>query len=168
MDYSLLLGIQKGIRQLSTATDGTSFSSSGNFEQGAQAAALDGAETFYFGIIDFLQSWTATETVAMMIKKPVAPQPQSTVPPDDYSLQFIRHFDQKFVGSAHGLPTSGTAGAPATDMVFSSPANQPGQHGQAGFAYGVMSASVGSAVDAQSVQVQFARTDRNDGATDMV
>eukprot|EP01047_Picozoa_sp_COSAG01_P088941 COSAG01_NODE_21174_length_915_cov_0.816176_2_plen_136_part_00 len=61
MDYSLLLGVQKGIRQISTTTSGTSLGSSGpttaasHFEQYAQAAALDGAETFYFGIIDFLQ-----------------------------------------------------------------------------------------------------------------
>ena len=56
MDYSLLLGIQKGIRQTPTAPNRTSFGGAGsNFEQFAQAAALDGAETFYFGIIDFLQ-----------------------------------------------------------------------------------------------------------------
>ena len=62
MDYSLLLGIQKGLRKTedSSGSSGTGGGSAGSaagndFEQFAQAAALDGAETFYFGIIDFLQ-----------------------------------------------------------------------------------------------------------------
>ena len=36
----------------------------------------------------------------MMIKKMVAPQPQSTIPPTPYSEQFATFFQEKWVGDA--------------------------------------------------------------------
>lgn len=58
MDYSLLLGIQKGVQPVPARTFSNSaapVAAANKFQQFAPAAALDGAEIFYFGIIDFLQ-----------------------------------------------------------------------------------------------------------------
>lgn len=55
---------------------------------------------YYMGIIDFLQEWTPTKISAYMIKKMVAPQPQSTVPPRQYGEQFRNFFEHKWVGDA--------------------------------------------------------------------
>lgn len=55
---------------------------------------------YYIGIIDFLQEWTPTKISAYMIKKMVAPQPQSTVPPEPYGEQFRNFFEHKWVGDA--------------------------------------------------------------------
>lgn len=55
---------------------------------------------YYIGIIDFLQEWTPTKISAYMIKKMVAPQPQSTIPPGPYAEQFRNFFEHKWVGDA--------------------------------------------------------------------
>lgn len=59
MDYSLLLGVQKGLRATQQAGANGHPAEAGNsatdFAQYAEAAKVDGAETFYVGIIDFLQ-----------------------------------------------------------------------------------------------------------------
>ena len=55
---------------------------------------------YYIGIIDFLQEWTPTKISAYMIKKMVAPQPQSTIPPGPYGEQFRNFFEHKWVGDA--------------------------------------------------------------------
>ena len=50
------------------------------------------------------QEWAFGKKVARVIKRPVAPQPQSTVPPPAYARQFMQHFSKKFVGDAQELP----------------------------------------------------------------
>ena len=167
MDYSIIVGVQR-VESYVPGQD-CGFSDSPAEGQPYTCVHENSASAYYLGIIDFLQSWTTTKSIAMMIKKPVAPQPQSTVPPDDYSLQFIRHFDQKFVGNAHSLPpTRGTATTPGTGVASASPGNQRSPLDQAGFAVGVMGPGGGPVVDAQGVHVQFAATGINVGATDMV
>ena len=51
---------------------------------------------YYMGVIDFLQEWTLQKKIPMCIKMPVAPQPQSTIPPTPYAHQFLNHMTQKF------------------------------------------------------------------------
>ena len=64
---------------------------------------------YYIGIIDFLQEWTPTKISAYMIKKMVAPQPQSTVPPGPYAEQFRTFFASKWRGDAQpDHPDSGS------------------------------------------------------------
>lgn len=67
---------------------------------------------YYIGIIDFLQEWTPTKISAYMIKKMVAPQPQSTIPPGPYAEQFRNFFEHKWVGDAN--PVDGDSIAATT------------------------------------------------------
>ena len=61
-------------------------------------------ELYYLGIIDFLQEWTAGKKVAAVIKKAVAPQPASTIPPHRYSVQFHHYFVDKFTPRGEHIP----------------------------------------------------------------
>ena len=158
MDYSIIVGVQR-VEDYSPGQD-CGFSDSPSEGQPYTCVHDNTASAYYLGVIDFLQSWTGTKKLAMMIKKPVAPQPQSTVPPDEYALQFIRHFDQKFVGDAASLPGVGAA-LPGTY-------GQHRIHGSAGLASQVVGRAGGSAVDTQGVRMHFAGAPMNDGATDMV
>ncbi|GAB5364939.1 hypothetical protein AAMO2058_001013200 [Amorphochlora amoebiformis] len=51
---------------------------------------------YYMGIIDYLQEWTCTKSIARCIKL-CAPRPKSTVPPTIYAHQFLSAFGRKFV-----------------------------------------------------------------------
>ena len=75
MDYSLLLGIQKGVQPVPARTFSNSagpVAAANKFQQFAPAAALDGAEIFYFGIIDFLQVIALLIYVATQCRVPRA------------------------------------------------------------------------------------------------
>lgn len=50
------------------------------------------------GIIDFLQSWTATKQVAMCLK--FLEENKSTVPPEVYGARFKRHFSERLQASS--------------------------------------------------------------------
>ena len=98
MDYSLVVGIAE-------AKPGQPFPHGGSEQQPYVARiTTDKGDThtiaYYIGIIDFLQEWTPTKISAFLIKKMVAPQPQSTVPPEPYAEQFRTFFENKFKGDA--------------------------------------------------------------------
>ncbi|KAJ1634818.1 hypothetical protein T492DRAFT_970961 [Pavlovales sp. CCMP2436] len=92
MDYSLMLGV---VRQPESApvppADGLN-----------QFVVSYGGWTYiyYMGIIDFLQTWTTSKKVAMLLKLPFAPKPLSTVPPAQYAHQFASSLERKFKGEA--------------------------------------------------------------------
>jgi hypothetical protein len=108
MDYSIIVGVQRQ----ENYTPGQDCQFSPSVAEGQPYIALHErtATAYYLGIIDFLQDWSGGKKVAMYIKKPVAPQPQSTVPPDEYADQFVRHFDRKFVADAQDLPQPSPGG----------------------------------------------------------
>lgn len=99
MDYSIIVGVQ-------TATYDP-------YEPAVFTAGSPGQPwvcrngntltAWYIGVIDFLQEWVFGKKVARVIKRPVAPQPQSTIPPPQYAEQFMRHFQTKFVGDAEAV-----------------------------------------------------------------
>lgn len=108
MDYSIIVGVQR--QENYTPGQDCRFSPSVAVGQPYVALHERTATAYYLGIIDFLQDWSGGKKLAMYIKKPVAPQPQSTVPPDEYADQFVRHFDRKFVADAQDLPQPSGSG----------------------------------------------------------
>lgn len=93
MDYSLVVGVIEG-RAGQTKEEFPAGAPGSNqpwiFHCGGVTIA------YYMGIIDYLQEWTGGKKVAMMIKRPIAPQPQSTVPPIPYGERFISFFAKKW------------------------------------------------------------------------
>jgi hypothetical protein len=137
MDYSIIVGVQR--EDGYTPGQDCGFSESSAEGQPYTCVFERGACAYFLGIIDFLQGWTAGKKVAQAIKRPVAPQPQSTVPPAEYAVQFLRHFDQKFVGDAHELPPPVTVSATSTaGLVAHAPSGgHQGRRAQAGYTSGL-------------------------------
>lgn len=100
MDYSLLLGIQKGVQPVPARTFSNSagpVAAANKFQQFAPAAALDGAEIFYFGIIDFLQEWNGWKQAEAKTKALVYGWDDiSAVKPDLYQKRFVYRLGQYF------------------------------------------------------------------------
>lgn len=63
---------------------------------------------YYFGIIDFLQPWTAGKKIAHCIKCTFAPKPISTIAPSAYAKQFRKHFERHVTGAAE-MPNGNAA-----------------------------------------------------------
>lgn len=112
MDYSLVCGIikqgqrepvppAKGLNQFVLVRTVPAPSSTAA-PRAAHAPRRPGHQTheghtyiYYLGIIDFLQEWTSTKTIAMYLKT-FAPHPLSTVPPPQYAEQFYKAMENKF------------------------------------------------------------------------
>ena len=94
MDYSLLVAVERvpthRIKEEATMLEGDVHNKPYVVEYGGEVLII------YFGIIDFLQSWTGGKKVAHVIKYLFAPRPISTVHPTPYAKQFIDFFDFKF------------------------------------------------------------------------
>jgi len=102
MDYSMIVGVHRPAPGEANAE----LQKSQNGLHGTAYASQHGGDTtiVYFGIIDFLQSWTGGKKCAHFVKLACAPPPISTVSPRKYAKQFCEFFNWKLRGVAHALP----------------------------------------------------------------
>lgn len=102
MDYSMIVSVHRPAPGEANAE----LQKSQNGLHGTAYASQHGGDTtiVYFGIIDFLQSWTGGKKCAHFVKLACAPPPISTVSPRKYAKQFCEFFNWKLRGVAHALP----------------------------------------------------------------
>ena len=102
MDYSLIVGVAEG--------PGAVHPPGPAAPPAAPLVSRRGGEVrvFYCGVIDFLQTWSASKKVAHVIKACCAPHPISTVPPKAYAAQFVAHFQQALLPDGEAEPVAAT------------------------------------------------------------
>lgn len=118
MDYSLMVSCVKF-----EASDPNTAQHIANIEE-QRAATVNGqsvspfpfisvvegsVQVLHLGVIDYLQDWTCTKSLAMAIK--VCERNKATIPPEEYGARFIRHFTDNFIGDAtdYGAPNAAAA-----------------------------------------------------------
>lgn len=110
MDYSLFLAIRSIPAGVLPATNGCNIHSNGTGERllTPQYAMLDEktqvVKVLSLGIIDFLQPWTASKKVAMVIKS--LEFNKATVPPRTYGTRFSKHFAERLTAEERLKPLS--------------------------------------------------------------
>ena len=98
MDYSLIVGVAEGADAVHPPGPAAPHAAPLVSRRG------DKVLVFYAGVIDFLQTWSASKKVAHVIKACCAPHPISTVPPKAYAAQFVKHFEQALLPDGEAEP----------------------------------------------------------------